>query len=148
MVGANPYRNPALVAKMVTALDHISGGRAYLGIGSAWDESEAQGLRHRHGRVARRAPALAARGTAGDARHAPRRGAIRDRATLRHGRRAQRAAAGPEAALLIVVAAGEKVTLRLVARYADACNIGFANGDGGVHAQGRGAAPALPGGRP
>ena len=42
MVGANPYRNPAVVAKMVTALDHISNGRAYLGIGSAWDESEAK----------------------------------------------------------------------------------------------------------
>ena len=42
MVGANPYRNPALVAKMVTALDHISDGRMYLGIGSAWDESEAR----------------------------------------------------------------------------------------------------------
>ena len=41
MVGANPYRNPALVAKMVTTLDHLSNGRAYLGIGSAWDESEA-----------------------------------------------------------------------------------------------------------
>ena len=37
---------------MVTALDHISGGRAYLGIGSAWDESEAQGLRDRDRRVA------------------------------------------------------------------------------------------------
>ena len=40
MVGANPFRNPALVAKMVTTLDHISGGRAYLGIGSAWFETE------------------------------------------------------------------------------------------------------------
>jgi alkanesulfonate monooxygenase SsuD/methylene tetrahydromethanopterin reductase-like flavin-dependent oxidoreductase (luciferase family) len=40
MVGANTFRNPALVAKMVTTLDHISGGRAVLGIGSAWFETE------------------------------------------------------------------------------------------------------------
>ena len=41
LVGANPFRNPALTAKMATTLDHISGGRAYLGIGSAWNDSEA-----------------------------------------------------------------------------------------------------------
>ncbi len=37
------YRNPALVAKMVTTLDVISGGRAILGIGAAWNESEHRG---------------------------------------------------------------------------------------------------------
>ena len=41
MVGANPYREPALVAKMATTLDHISNGRAILGIGAAWFEQEA-----------------------------------------------------------------------------------------------------------
>jgi alkanesulfonate monooxygenase SsuD/methylene tetrahydromethanopterin reductase-like flavin-dependent oxidoreductase (luciferase family) len=40
MVGANTFRNPALVAKMVTTLDHISNGRAYLGLGGAWFEDE------------------------------------------------------------------------------------------------------------
>ena len=46
MVGANPFRNPALTAKMVTTLDHMSGGRAILGIGGAWfgREHEAFGL--------------------------------------------------------------------------------------------------------
>src|SRR4030081_2262388 len=38
------YRNPALVAKMVTTLDVISKGRAILGIGAAWNESEHRGL--------------------------------------------------------------------------------------------------------
>ena len=94
MVGANPYRNPALVAKMVTALDHISGGRAYLGIGSAWDESEAKAFGIEMGESPGGATALAARGTAGDARHAARRGALGGRAALRDGRRAQRPAAG------------------------------------------------------
>jgi F420-dependent oxidoreductase-like protein len=40
MVGANTFRNPALVAKMVTTLDHVSNGRAVLGIGGAWFEEE------------------------------------------------------------------------------------------------------------
>ena len=40
LVGANTFRNPALVVKMVTALDHISGGRAVLGLGGAWFQLE------------------------------------------------------------------------------------------------------------
>ena len=39
-VGANPFRNPGLTAKCVTTLDHITGGRAILGIGGAWFEAE------------------------------------------------------------------------------------------------------------
>lgn len=40
MVGANTFRNPALVAKQAVTLDHASGGRAMLGLGSAWFELE------------------------------------------------------------------------------------------------------------
>jgi alkanesulfonate monooxygenase SsuD/methylene tetrahydromethanopterin reductase-like flavin-dependent oxidoreductase (luciferase family) len=40
MVGANTFRNPGLVAKIVTTLDHVSDGRAILGIGGAWFELE------------------------------------------------------------------------------------------------------------
>jgi alkanesulfonate monooxygenase SsuD/methylene tetrahydromethanopterin reductase-like flavin-dependent oxidoreductase (luciferase family) len=40
MVGANTFRNPGLVVKMVTTLDHLSGGRAVLGLGAAWHEIE------------------------------------------------------------------------------------------------------------
>ena len=40
MVGANPFRNPALVAKMITQLDHMSGGRMICGIGAAWNDEE------------------------------------------------------------------------------------------------------------
>lgn len=36
LVGANTFRNPGLVAKSVTTIDHISNGRAILGIGGAW----------------------------------------------------------------------------------------------------------------
>jgi F420-dependent oxidoreductase-like protein len=40
MVGANTFRNPGLTTKLVTTLDHISNGRAVLGIGGAWFERE------------------------------------------------------------------------------------------------------------
>lgn len=40
MVGANTFRNPALVVKTITALDHVSDGRAVLGIGGAWFKTE------------------------------------------------------------------------------------------------------------
>ena len=36
----NTYRNPALVAKIATTLDHVSGGRVELGLGAAWYEQE------------------------------------------------------------------------------------------------------------
>jgi alkanesulfonate monooxygenase SsuD/methylene tetrahydromethanopterin reductase-like flavin-dependent oxidoreductase (luciferase family) len=38
------YRDPGLLAKAVTTLDVLSGGRAMLGIGAAWNEEEARGL--------------------------------------------------------------------------------------------------------
>jgi alkanesulfonate monooxygenase SsuD/methylene tetrahydromethanopterin reductase-like flavin-dependent oxidoreductase (luciferase family) len=40
LVGANTFRNPGLVAKAVTTIDHISNGRAIAGIGGAWFELE------------------------------------------------------------------------------------------------------------
>ena len=46
MVGANTFRNPGLTAKEAVTVDHISGGRAWLGIGGAWfdHEHEAHGI--------------------------------------------------------------------------------------------------------
>lgn len=38
------YRNPGILAKTVTTLDVLSGGRAWLGIGAAWNEEESKGL--------------------------------------------------------------------------------------------------------
>jgi alkanesulfonate monooxygenase SsuD/methylene tetrahydromethanopterin reductase-like flavin-dependent oxidoreductase (luciferase family) len=128
MVGANPYRNPALVAKMVTTLDHVSGGRMYLGIGSAWDESEARAFGIEMGEsVGERLRWL------------------REALPVMRGmlRGEEPSASGPHYAMdgvrndpqpvqkqlpIIVGGGGENVTLRLVARYADACNIGYANG--------------------
>jgi alkanesulfonate monooxygenase SsuD/methylene tetrahydromethanopterin reductase-like flavin-dependent oxidoreductase (luciferase family) len=44
LVSANTFRNPALLAKMITTIDHISHGRAVLGIGAAWMEPEHTGF--------------------------------------------------------------------------------------------------------
>jgi len=45
LVGANTFRNPGLVAKTAATLDHVSDGRAIVGIGGAWNELE----HHAHG---------------------------------------------------------------------------------------------------
>src|SRR4051812_20914772 len=42
MVGANTFRNPELVAKMIATIDHISNGRAIAGLGGAWFDHEHQ----------------------------------------------------------------------------------------------------------
>ncbi|HKV89273.1 MAG TPA: TIGR03560 family F420-dependent LLM class oxidoreductase [Candidatus Dormibacteraeota bacterium] len=56
LVTGNTYRNPALLAKIVVTVDHLSGGRLEFGIGAAWAEIEHQmygieGLEHRVGRL-------------------------------------------------------------------------------------------------
>ena len=38
------YRHPGILAKIITTLDVLSGGRAWLGIGAAWNEEESRGL--------------------------------------------------------------------------------------------------------
>ena len=44
LVGGVPYRYPAIWVKAATALDVLSGGRAWLGIGAAWNQEEAESL--------------------------------------------------------------------------------------------------------
>ncbi|MDO8392060.1 MAG: LLM class F420-dependent oxidoreductase [Actinomycetota bacterium] len=49
LVTGNTYRNPTLLAKTITALDHVSNGRATLGIGAGWFELEHQSLGYEFG---------------------------------------------------------------------------------------------------
>ena len=49
LVTGNTYRNPTLLAKTITALDHVSDGRATLGIGAGWFELEHQSLGYEFG---------------------------------------------------------------------------------------------------
>ncbi len=124
MVGANPYRNPALVAKMATTLDHISHGRAILGIGAAWFEEEAaafgigfgSGPPERLRWLAEALPII----------HGMLRGERPSADGPRYRAREVRNLPAPvqERMPLLIGGGGEQVTLKLVARWADANNVG------------------------
>jgi alkanesulfonate monooxygenase SsuD/methylene tetrahydromethanopterin reductase-like flavin-dependent oxidoreductase (luciferase family) len=124
MVGANTFRNPALTAKMATTLDHISGGRAILGIGSAWFETEhtAYGLEYGSGDPER----LRWLGEALPIIRGMLRGERPSASGPRYSAQAVRNDPPPiqERLPLLIGGGGPKVTLKLVARYADANNVG------------------------
>jgi alkanesulfonate monooxygenase SsuD/methylene tetrahydromethanopterin reductase-like flavin-dependent oxidoreductase (luciferase family) len=109
---------------MATTLDHISGGRAILGIGAAWHagEHEAYGLAFGSGAPER----LRWLGEALPVIRGMLRGETPSAAGVRYHAKGVRNAPAPVQARLplLIGGGGEKVTLRLVARYADACNIG------------------------
>jgi len=123
MVGANTFRNPALVAKMITSLDHVSDGRAVLGIGGAWFETEHRAFGFEFGS----SPGERLRWLDEAARIM--RGML-------HGEQPSGSEFYSAAAVrndpvpvqarlpLLIGGGGEKRTLRTVARYADWCNIG------------------------
>lgn len=117
------YRNPALLAKTVTTLDVVSAGRAVLGIGAAWNDDEHAGygfdfppvgermdrleeaLRICRAMFTEEAPTV-------EGRHYRVAGALNNPRPVR-----------PGGIPILVGGSGERRTLRLVARYADACNL-------------------------
>jgi alkanesulfonate monooxygenase SsuD/methylene tetrahydromethanopterin reductase-like flavin-dependent oxidoreductase (luciferase family) len=124
MVGANTFRNPALVAKMATTLDHISNGRAILGIGAAWFEEEHRDLGIEFGdgppeRLRWLGEALPIMRGMLDGTEPT---ATGPRYISRHTRNLPPPVQGHLP--ICIGGGGEKVTLRLVAKYADMCNIG------------------------
>jgi F420-dependent oxidoreductase-like protein len=117
------YRNPAMLAKMITTLDVISKGRAILGIGAAWYDVEHEALGFDFPPVRERMDRLE------EALEVCRAMFTEDRPSF-DGRyyRIEKAAnlprpLQPDGPRIMVGGGGEKRTLRLVAQYADACNL-------------------------
>lgn len=117
------YRNPGILAKIVTTLDIISRGRAILGIGGAWYDVEHQGLgieypsdRVRLDMLEEAVQVCRAMFTGDDVSFTG------SHYRLDHARNLPRPvqAGGPK---IMIGGGGEKRTLRLVAQYADQCNV-------------------------
>jgi F420-dependent oxidoreductase-like protein len=127
MVTGVVYRHPGILVKTVTTLDVLSGGRAYLGIGAAWNEQEARGLGIPFPPLKERFECLeetlkiAIQMWSGQA--APFEGKYYQ---LEQALNVPPAISKPHPPILIG-GMGEKKTLRLVAQYGDACNL-FAYG--------------------
>ena len=117
------YRHPGILAKTVTTLDVLSGGRAWLGIGAAWNEQESRGLGIPFPPVAQRFERLeetlriCLQMWRGD--ESPFTGTHYQ---LERPVNSPQALTRPHPPIMIG-GGGEKKTLRLVARYADACNL-------------------------
>ena len=133
MVTAVVYREPGLLAKAVTTLDVLSGGRAILGIGAAWNAEESAGLGLLFLLVSERferleeAILICKQMWSGDE------GAFDGRHyQLARTLNSPQVLSRPHPPILIG-GAGEKKTLRLVAKYADACNIAAYNLDETAH---------------
>jgi len=124
MVAANTFRNPALLVKMVTALDHMSGGRAVLGLGGAWFEPEhaAFGLDFGRGTAERLDWLDEAAGVVRGLLD----GAVVSAPASRYpvNGLANRPAPVGRSIPLLIGGGGERKTLATVARYADIWNIG------------------------
>jgi F420-dependent oxidoreductase-like protein len=123
LVTAATYRHPGVLLKQVTTLDVLSGGRAWLGLGAGWYEREARGLGLPLPRRAERFAWL--EDTLRLAHHA-----WGGDQTPFSGRRlvAQEPILSPAPLSrprppILIGGGGEQKTLRLVARYADACNL-------------------------
>ncbi len=122
MVTGVTYRHPGVLAKQVTTLDVLSGGRAWLGIGAAWNEQEHRGLGVPFPPLAERFERLeetlriCRQMWEGDEKPFEGR-----HYQLERPLNSPQSLSRPHPPILIG-GMGERKTLRLVARYADACN--------------------------
>ena len=126
MVGGIHHRQPALWIKATTTLDVLSGGRAWFGIGAAWNQEESAALGFPFPSLGTRFEMLEDTLRMAHAMWAGERGTEED-FTGDHVR-ATRLLNSPQALSrpripIMIGGGGEQKTLRLVARYGDACNV-------------------------
>jgi F420-dependent oxidoreductase-like protein len=117
------YRNPALVAKLVTTLDVISHGRAILGIGAAWYEPEHEGMGFDFPGVRERLDRLEEAVQICRALLQDERPTFEGRYYRTKDARNVPAPVQAGGVPIMIGGSGEKRTLRLVAQYADMCNV-------------------------
>lgn len=123
MVTGVIYRHPGILVKTVTTLDVLSGGRAYLGIGAAWNEREARGLGVPYPTTKERLEKLEETLQIAKQMWSENNGAFAGKYfQLAETLCSPQPLSEPHPPILIG-GSGEKKTLRLVAKYADACNL-------------------------
>ncbi|MEP6896341.1 MAG: LLM class F420-dependent oxidoreductase [Chloroflexota bacterium] len=129
------YRHPGILIKTVTTLDVLSGGRAWLGIGAAWNEEEAKGLGIPFPPTAERFERLEETLQIAKQMWSPEEGSF-------HGKyyQLERALNSPQTLSkphppILIGGMGEKKTLRLAAKYADAVNMFAAIGIDTLHSK-------------
>lgn len=122
LVTGNTYRHPAVLAKMAATVDHVSCGRVILGLGAGWQENEHRAYGIPFGTTRERLERL-------DEACQVIRSLFREKRTTFEGRYYQLADAPLEPKPissplpLLIGGGGEKVTLRIVAKHADAWNV-------------------------
>ena len=122
-VTAAVYREPGLLAKQVTTLDVLSRGRAWLGIGAAWNEWESRGLGLSFPPTAERFERLEE-----TLQICLQMWSDSDEPYLGKHYQLERTLNSPQSVQrphppILIGGGGERKTLRLVAQYADACNL-------------------------
>jgi F420-dependent oxidoreductase-like protein len=132
LVGGVTYRNPALLAKITTTLDVISGGRAWLGLGAAWFEAEHEAYGFEFPPLGRRFEYLE------ESLQIVRAMFTQQQASFEGEHfRVRDAYNNPKPIRgdipIMVGGSGERKTLRMVAQYADGCNLFAADPDRARH---------------
>jgi F420-dependent oxidoreductase-like protein len=122
LVAGNTYRHPAVVANMAATIDHISGGRLVLGLGAGWQENEHRAYGMEFYTVGERLRRLEEACQVIKALFTEHRANFQGRYY-----RLENAPLEPKPVQnplpLMIGGGGEKITLRIVARYADEWNV-------------------------
>ena len=131
LVTGTTYRHPGLLAKIVTTLDVLSGGRAWLGLGAAWYDREHEGLgvpfppmAERFERMEETLQIAQQMWSDDDGPYAGKHYELAETICLPKPVRGR--------VPILIGGAGERKTLRLVAQYADACNLFGSEGVEGI----------------